>query len=322
MNLIPVPRVFEPTKVRYELPKNFAFYLSPQFCTLREVLEQGFLAAGATPREGNESADVRIVCSADGNMGDEEYSLVIDDTGVCVTAANLRGAFYGIMTLFQAARVAFRPAGDIILQGCNISDSPRLDSRPLVVCKLPRIEYARTLLRYMAYNKLNELRFACHVPDEYKAAISDMAEQYFIRLIYDATLPAKTCDFSRPYIRFRLKKTYMGGYCGALLHVCDDAAEFQFFNLPRLQAVAESLWSEPSRLDYFDFECRLQQALQEMYIDGLYYCKPHLFRVSRRYSRCTMRRKLRAALATRGQSDRLAAIMSSELALNEYEDLL
>ena len=323
MNLIPVPRVFEPTKVRYELPKGFSYYISDDFCALKDTLVQGFSNAGANPTEGDLSSQVRILRSATDNMVDEEYyTLVIDEKGVCVTADTVRGAFYGIMTLFQAARLRFRPAGSIILQGCKISDRPYRSSRPLIIRQLPTIEYTQRLLRYMAYNKMNELHFVCDLPEEYKTAISDTAERCFVKLICDGSLPAKTCVFSHPYIRFRLKKLYLGGYSGGVIHVSDDMAECDFFNFPRLQALAESLWRDPKTLDYFDFECRLQQALQEMCMDGVYYCKPHLFRVSRRYSRYNMRRKLRAALTRQGRRDDLAKIMSSEVSLNEYEDLL
>ena len=324
MNVVPKPSLLTPTAKRYELKRGSAYFADPAFCCAEAALTEALTAAGFPIEKGNEDAPLRVIRVQDPTLDDSGYMLDVTESGVTISANTDTGAFYGVMTFRQIARLRFCPAAELVLQCCHISDAPQKDSRRLILNKKIDVNIAAELIREMAYVKLNELSLAFDANTEYAAALSEAASKCFVKIIINSpSTHAKIADFSHPYRHFRLKKLYLGSYAAALLYSDDDKHKFDFFNYPRIQAFAESAWSDRSGSDYFNFETRLQQLLQEQDMDGIYHCKPHLFRKSLRYTRHKMKKALSAAYAAkRDDTANVAAILADETQLNEYENLI
>jgi hexosaminidase len=100
-------------------------------------------------------------------MSPEAYEIKISSRQVVVSAADPRGLFYGAVTLWQLCTAKTTDAAHITLHAGDISDSPRLPWRGLMLDSARHYQTPQFVMRFidwMALHKLNVLHW--HLTDD------------------------------------------------------------------------------------------------------------------------------------------------------------
>jgi len=95
------------------------------------------------------------------------YNLIITPEHITISSSNQEGVFYGLMSLLQLIKIdSIEDNGNVSLQACEVSDSPRYQWRGLMLDESRHFfgkEKVKQLLDWMAYYKLN--KFHWHLTD-------------------------------------------------------------------------------------------------------------------------------------------------------------
>ena len=100
-------------------------------------------------------------------MGPESYRLEVSAGLAVVSARNVRGLFYGAVTLWQLCGAQPLRDGAVVLSGVRIDDTPRFRWRGLLLDSARHFQSPEFVLRYldwMALHKLNVLNW--HLTDD------------------------------------------------------------------------------------------------------------------------------------------------------------
>jgi hexosaminidase len=95
------------------------------------------------------------------------YNLIISPEHITVSSSNKEGIFYGLISLLQLIKnEPFQDNGNISLQACDVTDSPRYQWRGLMLDESRHFfgkDKVKQILDWMAYYKLN--KFHWHLTD-------------------------------------------------------------------------------------------------------------------------------------------------------------
>lgn len=87
----------------------------------------------------------------------EEYTLVIEENGICITGGSLQGVLYGIQTLRQIIRQE-----GALLTTLEIHDYPAVDARgfyhDVTRGRVPKMEWLKELADTLSFYKINQLQ--------------------------------------------------------------------------------------------------------------------------------------------------------------------
>ncbi len=141
--LIPVVRY-----VQQELLKNMGLSLSTQL--------------------KSELPSIKFVLSAKKNVVPGSYRLDLSASGICVTASEISGAFYGAVSILQLTSLAkASKEGNVLLDSWTIEDAPAYSWRGFMLDESRHFfgkQKVKSILDWMAFYKLN--RFHWHLTDE------------------------------------------------------------------------------------------------------------------------------------------------------------
>ena len=167
VNIIPLPKTYAPADGVFLLNGTTAIAVNdnallPQAHYLQTELNkiEGF-AVSIAAEEQNATIDLQLVKNG-GAAG--AYTLQIEPKRITIMAAGNEGVFYGIISLLQLAKA--RPAGNINLTACLVTDAPRYPWRGFMLDEARHFfgkEKVKQLLDWMAFYKLNHLHW--HLTD-------------------------------------------------------------------------------------------------------------------------------------------------------------
>ncbi len=144
MKIIPLPKKIAEKNGELILKKEVGVCLDARFSSLKKMIEDRF-PGRKIKFDGDD-----IVFSYKEGLPVEGYELKSDEN-VCVSASDVKGAFYGLMTLLQLLE------GDV-LPKCEIEDEPRFPYRGIMLDVARHFfgkDEIKSLLDNMAYYKMN-----------------------------------------------------------------------------------------------------------------------------------------------------------------------
>lgn len=144
MKIIPLPKKIIENSGALTLNKYVGVRLDERFATLRARIEEGFMGRKVS-FDGND-----IVFSFKEGLPIEGYRLKVA-ANVTIDASDVKGAFYGFMTLMQLLE-------DDVIPHCEIEDEPRFPYRGIMLDVARHFfgkEEIKSLLANMAYYKMN-----------------------------------------------------------------------------------------------------------------------------------------------------------------------
>ena len=216
LGLVPLPREVHTSAGTYALPQKISVYATgPAALNVAELLK-GFLAPlgkTAALTTNRQAAQIRLLTAAPGAPGGlEGYQLVVDKSGVSITAAGGAGLFYGIQTLLQllppkataAARVPY----------VRITDEPAFGWRGgmLDVCRhfFP-VPFVKKYIDFLAAYKFNT--FHWHLTDDqgWRIEIKKYPKLTQISAFREQTLIGAQQTFKTP-AEFKYDGTPYGGF--------------------------------------------------------------------------------------------------------------
>lgn len=195
--LIPKPVEAMAMDASFTLDNRTAILYDEEFAPQAQLLQGELLAqCGISPvlnPEGPKKglSGTRIVLQRAKKLGEEAYTLHIDDNIITLQASERKGMINATMSLLQLARLAYHTSkgyisrdtwnpfyyndalnakpqeGKITLQGWHISDSPRFSWRGFMLDEARHFfgkKKVKQLIDYMALYKLNRLHW--HLSDE------------------------------------------------------------------------------------------------------------------------------------------------------------
>ncbi|OGX90379.1 beta-N-acetylhexosaminidase [Hymenobacter coccineus] len=169
LGLVPLPRAVQTSAGTYALPQQVSVYAAgPAAQNVAELLK-GFLAPlGKTVAltTNRQAAQIRLLPAAAGaSGGPEAYQLVVDKSGVSITAAGGAGLFYGTQTLLQL--LPAKAAAAARVPYVRIADAPAFGWRGgmLDVSRhfFP-VSFVKKYIDFLAAYKLNT--FHWHLTDD------------------------------------------------------------------------------------------------------------------------------------------------------------
>ncbi len=177
---------------QWELPRKIQVYGDAGFIPelmreLHALLPEGYsVSRSSTPKRAD------IVFRLSRGEDDECYGLTIDKNGVCITAAGVKGLFWGSRTLLQM--LAQTPTA---LPKGMAWDAPRYTLRGFMldVGRLPiPMDYLKDVVRLMAWYKMNDLQL--HLNDNY--------------IFHEHYVDAGEVPFRESYSAFRMESSIKG----------------------------------------------------------------------------------------------------------------
>ena len=168
LGLVPLPREVQTSAGTYALPQKVSVYATgPAAQNVAELLK-GFLAPlgkAVVLTTNRQAAHIRLLTTAATPGGAEGYRLVVDKSGVSITAAGGAGLFYGSQTLLQL--LPAKAAATARVPYVHIADEPAFRWRGgmLDVCRhfFP-VEFVKKYIDFLAAYKFNT--FHWHLTDD------------------------------------------------------------------------------------------------------------------------------------------------------------
>ncbi len=169
--IIPLPLTVDYQTGKLLVDKNLVLVNNTQFLSAVKVVEDAFnqaLSSGINKQE-NPSGAVNLQFTTDTNLGDEDYQIDINSSGIVIKAAKPAGAFYAAQSLRQ---MVWKKSGGIKCDSFELSymkivDKPKYAWRGFhldVSRHFFTKEYVMEIIDWLAYYKLNKLHF--HLSDD------------------------------------------------------------------------------------------------------------------------------------------------------------
>ncbi|WP_209405022.1 beta-N-acetylhexosaminidase [Pseudozobellia sp. WGM2] len=173
VHVVPRPNSISFNEGSYEISKNVTINASNELKSealhLAEVLKSGF---GVAPKIRKNRGDIELIIDVSlfDELGEEGYTMNIDDDGILIEAADASGIFYGIQTFRQLLPPEFEfgeSKNPVILPKLKIVDRPRFSWRTFMLDESRHFKGTATvkkLLDQMALVKMNI--FHWHLTDD------------------------------------------------------------------------------------------------------------------------------------------------------------
>jgi hexosaminidase len=130
----------------------------------KEVIKAKGFSLATTYKKAEASINLVLTNST---QATGSYNLVITPEHITISSANKDGVFYGLISLLQLIKLdSIGDAGNIYLQACEISDTPRYQWRGIMLDESRHFfgkDKVKQILDWMAYYKLN--KFHWHLTD-------------------------------------------------------------------------------------------------------------------------------------------------------------
>ncbi len=152
MNILPKPLKVTVKDGTVDFTGSLKICIDDKWASLKNRIEESlvFLSVQFV------SSDANLTFTHTEGMSEEEYRLTIEDI-IRIEATDIKGAFYGLMTLRQLFKTS-----QGTLQKCEIIDKPRFAYRGIMLDVARHffgMEEVKELLDIMAQNKLNVFHF-------------------------------------------------------------------------------------------------------------------------------------------------------------------
>lgn len=159
-SIIPKPQKYEVLGGSYTVTSETAVLCNPEFVKAGNYLSQ-FLQTKKDAQNG------AIKINKDNSIRSEGYKLKIDNDGIVISASDVNGAFYGVVTLKIMIMQSKKDSGVAVLSGADIYDYPKFSYRGGMMDEARHffgVEAVKKTLDNMALLKLN--KFHWHLSDD------------------------------------------------------------------------------------------------------------------------------------------------------------
>ena len=162
--LIPTPAELRETAGGFPLKKLTAFAVAEKFPQAGEELQKLFSTLAMNVEKCTAEAPLTV---KEANLPPENWEMIIDETGIVITAGDPAGAFYAVTAFSQmmfAAAITGSP--DAALDGVQIHDEPRFPVRSFLLdCArhFQEKEIVKKFIRILALHRINT--FHWHLAD-------------------------------------------------------------------------------------------------------------------------------------------------------------
>ena len=170
LNIIPQPKLVDSKTGQFNFNTHSTISVSDTSLTSlatyfqKEVIKAKGFSLATTYNKAEASINLVLTNST---QATGSYNLVITPEHITISSANKDGVFYGLVSLLQLIKLdSIVEAGNIYLQACEISDSPRYEWRGLMLDESRHFfgkDKVKQILDWMAYYKLN--KFHWHLTD-------------------------------------------------------------------------------------------------------------------------------------------------------------
>jgi hexosaminidase len=169
-NIIPQPKLVNGKEGQFSFNNHATIGVSDTSLTAlslyfqKEINKAKGLSLAVTDNKSKAAIDLVLTNTA---QSTGSYNLIISPDHITVSSSNKEGVFYGLISLLQLIKLdSIGDNGNIYLQACEVTDSPRYQWRGLMLDESRHFfgkEKVKQLLDWMAYYKLN--KFHWHLTD-------------------------------------------------------------------------------------------------------------------------------------------------------------
>lgn len=159
-SIIPKPQQYKTLDATYTVTTETAVLCVPEFIKAGKYLSE-FLKTKKDAKDG------AVKFNKDASLKAESYRLRVDNSGIVITAADERGAFYGAVTLKIMIMQSKQGSGKAVISGADIYDYPKYSYRSGMLDVSRHffgVDVVKRLLDSMALLKLN--KFHWHLSDD------------------------------------------------------------------------------------------------------------------------------------------------------------